>query len=617
MRMSRLRTSVIGHQVLFHRPFRIDEWLLLTQTSPVASGGSAFGTGHVFNRDGALVASFAQQSMIRVERHLMAQHVMVRTSGAGGARRAVRARRLVDRRHARRQGRRVARAAPDATVNVHSRSRRWHGTYADIDDEARRLIALLRAERASSRATVVAFQLPNWREAIVSFAALAMGGYVLVPIVHIYGRKEVAFILERVRCRRRTSRRPRTATSTTPRSSTRSAPAGLPSARRGRRRRRPAGARRHPPGRVGTRSSSLEPVDRTADAGGRRGRGARLHLGHHQRSEGRDPRPPHDAQRAAAHGGLGHRAAEPDGLARVAHATGMIGAVLGPLERGGDIHLIDRWDPGHALEVMAAYDIGGGTGASIFLPTLLDHPDFTPAHAANMEQVGLGGAPVPVELGRRAEALGIKIIRAYGSTEHPSTTGSQFNDPAEPAAPTDGPAHAGCGAAARRRDGADVPVGAAGRDPARAVRNCASATPNPALERRLRRRRLVPHRRHRHRSTSTAASRSPTASRTSSSAAARTCRPPRSRMRIERRARRRRGRRGGRARCPAGRTRLRRDPHARPASRRSNWPTSSRTWRHAGLARQKWPEELRVVSDFPRTASGKVRKVDLRAALRV
>ena len=35
-----------------------------------------------------------------------------------------------------------------------------------------------------------------------------------------------------------------------------------------------------------------------------------------------------------------------------------------------------------------------------------------------------------------------------------------------------------------------------------------------------------------------------------------------------------------------------------------------------GLARQKWPEELRVVDDFPRTASGKMRKVDLREWLR-
>src|SRR5262249_30741492 len=37
--------------------------------------------------------------------------------------------------------------------------------------------------------------LPNWREAIVAFYGLAMGGFVLVPIVHIYGHKEGRFIL--------------------------------------------------------------------------------------------------------------------------------------------------------------------------------------------------------------------------------------------------------------------------------------------------------------------------------------------------------------------------------------------------------------------------------------
>ena len=35
-----------------------------------------------------------------------------------------------------------------------------------------------------------------------------------------------------------------------------------------------------------------------------------------------------------------------------------------------------------------------------------------------------------------------------------------------------------------------------------------------------------------------------------------------------------------------------------------------------GLARQKWPEELRLVADFPRTASGKIRKIELRRGLR-
>ena len=84
---------------------------------------------------------------------------------------------------------------PASTISVWSRSRPWRGLFSDIDDEARRLVTLLRELGVQPGATV-AFQLPNWREALVSFAALALGGYVAVPIVHIYGRKEVAFILE-------------------------------------------------------------------------------------------------------------------------------------------------------------------------------------------------------------------------------------------------------------------------------------------------------------------------------------------------------------------------------------------------------------------------------------
>jgi len=61
-----LRTSVIAHQLVFHAPFRIDEWLLLHQSSPAAGGGSAFGVGHVFTADGRLVASITQESMIRL-----------------------------------------------------------------------------------------------------------------------------------------------------------------------------------------------------------------------------------------------------------------------------------------------------------------------------------------------------------------------------------------------------------------------------------------------------------------------------------------------------------------------------------------------------------------------
>jgi acyl-CoA thioesterase-2 len=61
-----LRTSVIAHQLWFHRPFRIDDWLLLSQTSPAAAAGSTFGMGHVHTHEGELVASFAQEAMIRL-----------------------------------------------------------------------------------------------------------------------------------------------------------------------------------------------------------------------------------------------------------------------------------------------------------------------------------------------------------------------------------------------------------------------------------------------------------------------------------------------------------------------------------------------------------------------
>ena len=80
-------------------------------------------------------------------------------------------------------------------MNVWSDTNDWHGTYADVHAEAQRLVGALQAAGLRP-GDVVPFQLPNWREAIVSFYALAMGGYVLVPIVHIYGSKEVRFILD-------------------------------------------------------------------------------------------------------------------------------------------------------------------------------------------------------------------------------------------------------------------------------------------------------------------------------------------------------------------------------------------------------------------------------------
>jgi acyl-CoA thioesterase-2 len=55
----------LDHAVWFHRPFRVDDWLLHVVDSPVAAGARALVRGSVFTRDGALVASTAQEALTR------------------------------------------------------------------------------------------------------------------------------------------------------------------------------------------------------------------------------------------------------------------------------------------------------------------------------------------------------------------------------------------------------------------------------------------------------------------------------------------------------------------------------------------------------------------------
>jgi acyl-CoA synthetase len=501
-------------------------------------------------------------------------------------------------------------AAPSTTVNVWSKTRPWHGTYADVDVEARRLVTLLQGAGVEPGA-VVAFQLPNWREAVVAFAGLAMGGYVLVPIVHIYGRKEVSFVL------------------------------------------RQSGAVAY------ISPASFGHVDYMAIIDEATPEALRLHL---VVGDGGDSQAPTGVTRVAwsalstlaSVADLPEVAADdvvvlaytsgttsdPKGVIHdhrtllselrhmtgwitpgrsnlmgspVTHATGMLGAVLGPLTAGSEIHLIDRWDPTHALEVMREAGIGGGTGASVFLASLLDHPDFTADHAANMTQVGLGGAPVPVALGERAERLGIKIIRAYGSTEHPSITGSQFADPAHMRHRTDGRPMPGVEIRLIDEDGSAVPQGTPGEIVSRGPELChgyTDATLNDAFDDDgwyrtgdigvldvdgcltiTDRAKDIIIRGGENLSPAEiegALATLPGLAEIAVVAA------PDERL--------------GEHACAV----IRMQPDTAPV-------TLSDVTAHLatqGIARQKWPEELRIVTDFSRTASGKIRKVDLRRWLR-
>ncbi|WP_240654912.1 acyl-CoA thioesterase [Croceicoccus ponticola] len=61
-----MQTSSLDHAVWFHDEFQVDEWLLYALDSPAAGNALALGRGHVFRRDGALVATVSQQGLSRV-----------------------------------------------------------------------------------------------------------------------------------------------------------------------------------------------------------------------------------------------------------------------------------------------------------------------------------------------------------------------------------------------------------------------------------------------------------------------------------------------------------------------------------------------------------------------
>ena len=61
-----MQMASLDHALWFHRPFRMDEWLLYACDSPTAQGARGFARGQVFTRDGRLVASSAQEGLIRL-----------------------------------------------------------------------------------------------------------------------------------------------------------------------------------------------------------------------------------------------------------------------------------------------------------------------------------------------------------------------------------------------------------------------------------------------------------------------------------------------------------------------------------------------------------------------
>jgi acyl-CoA synthetase len=323
----------------------------------------------------------------------------------------------------------------DVPFRVRSQAHPWTGTFAEVDRAARSLAATFRA-RGIGPGDVVVVQLPNWVEAGITFWATAYVGAVVVPIVHFYGAKEVGYILGATE------------------------PAAIVT-----------------PDRFGhtdylaTYEDLLarHPVPLWLVAGETAAADLPAGATPFEAALGADPLPAPapvdpDAPTIVAftsgttrdpkgvvhsHRTIGFETRQLDHLfptggppqitgAPVGHFIGMLNAFLVPLLRQRAVNLVDVWDPGTVLRLMLDEGLGVTGGATYFLTSLLDHPDFTDEHLALMPFAGLGGSTVPVAVMERARSLGITAFRSYGSTEHPSITGCLLDEPEEKRLTTDG-----------------------------------------------------------------------------------------------------------------------------------------------------------------------------------
>jgi acyl-CoA synthetase len=310
----------------------------------------------------------------------------------------------------------------------------WKGTFAEVDRSARALAGALRAEGVGP-GDVVAFQLPNWVEAGITFWAASYLGAVVVPIVHFYGAKEVDYILRTVSPDVMVTgdRFGHNDYLTTYEGLLSGSPARWLVVGGGPDRELPSGARSLATLLEADPVPGPAPVDPDTPA-----------VIAFTSGTTRDPKGVIHSHRT-----IGCETRQLDYMfptggppqitgAPVGHFIGMLNAFLIPLLRESPVNLIDVWDPAEVLRMMQEDGLSMGGGATYFLTSLLDHPDLTPEHLALIPFAGLGGSAVPEAVTRRATDLGMKVFRSYGSTEHPSITGCLLDEPEAKRLATDG-----------------------------------------------------------------------------------------------------------------------------------------------------------------------------------
>jgi len=321
-----------------------------------------------------------------------------------------------------------ARDHPQAMATFVSDHRPGAHSLAALDIQARCIANALRS-RGIGRGDVVALQLPGWAEWLVAASAITRLGAVILPVVSIYGARELAFILGQSNAK----------VIITP-----------------------------------DRWRSSDYLAAVRDAG------YLPHLATHV-AIGDVPNAAQDERLVAWADMLDyapldeHAARDPDDIALLIYTSGTtsdpkgvchtsrtilseLWSVARPFNRdreqcflspwppghiagitpllafmvtGRKLILLDRWDPVEAARLIARERVTVTSLAPFHIAGLIDALDSTHADLSSLGECSVGAAPVAPALVSRCEDLGLRIFRRYGSTEHPSVTAGTPDDPLE------------------------------------------------------------------------------------------------------------------------------------------------------------------------------------------
>jgi cyclohexanecarboxylate-CoA ligase len=148
----------------------------------------------------------------------------------------------------------------------------------------------------------------------------------------------------------------------------------------------------------------------------------------------------------------------------ITHTTGLITGFLLPLMHGASVHLMEAWEPRAGLADIAKFHTTASVTATAFLQMLMDAYDPDQHDPSSMRLWVAAGSPIPEAFVRRARQVlpDMKVISLYGRTENVTTTTCTVDDDPERSVTSDGKALPGSSVKIVDETGAEVPRGEPG-----------------------------------------------------------------------------------------------------------------------------------------------------------